>query len=236
MYRSLRIGVFAYNFPHKKTEEGLFRLFASGVQVDAVMAADPVELSFYQSQVRVAPKGLEYIHPRQIAAQLEAPYHVVPHSSEECVDIIKANNLDVGIILGARIIPEETIRAFNIGILNMHPGLLPENRGLDNLKWAVLRRLKQGVSCHLIDKKIDRGQLICRSEIDVYADDTLLDVFLRIQNLELRLMMQALNILAGGERKFPAIGTGTYFKSVPPEEEARLEDAFERYKLDYSEL
>ena len=41
---------------------------------------------------------------------------------------------DLGIILGSRII-KNIINKFKIGILNMHPGILPYNRGLDTHKW-----------------------------------------------------------------------------------------------------
>jgi len=51
---------------------------------------------------------------------------------------------------------EDIINAFKIGVLNMHPGILPDNRGLDTIKWAIMKDMKQGVSCHLISKEIDR--------------------------------------------------------------------------------
>ena len=118
----------------------------------------------------------------------------------------------------------------------MHPGLLPENRGLDNLKWAVLKRIRQGVSCHLIDHEIDRGKLIMRRAIDVYGDDTLLDVHLRIQNTEQTMMVESIRTIASGRRDFPEVGVGTYHKAVPEAEEAGLLEAFQSYKRDYQSL
>ena len=84
----MNLGVFAYNFPHKKTQEGLFRLLIEGYQPKCILAADPVELSFYQSKIRVAPKGLQYVHPQIIAERLGIPYHVVAHNSPEARDLI----------------------------------------------------------------------------------------------------------------------------------------------------
>ena len=52
--------------------------------------------------------------------------------------LIKKHNLDIGIILGARILSKQIIDAFSIGIVNLHPGILPENRGLDNVKWSII--------------------------------------------------------------------------------------------------
>ena len=50
---------------------------------------------------------------------------------------------DLGIIAGSRIIKKKVINEFKIGILNMHPGLLPLNRGLDTHKWAVFKNWPQ---------------------------------------------------------------------------------------------
>ena len=232
----MRIGVFAYNFEHKKTQEGLMWLFLNGYKVDCIFAADPVELKFYQSKVRVSPKELSYLHPKEIAKRLEIPYHVVIHNSEECEELVKRYDLDVGIVLGARILKENVINAFNVGVLNMHPGLLPKNRGLDTIKWAILNDLKQGVSCHLISKEIDKGELIVKKEIGVFEDDTLVDIFLRIQNMEQVLMIDSLGILESKTSGFEPVDEGTYNKSVPPELEAKLFEKFESYKRNYSKL
>ncbi len=232
----MKIGIFAYNFKHKKTQEGILSLLLHHYPIACIFAADPVELKFYQSKIRVGPKALEYSHPKDIAARFKIPYHVVIHNSQECEELIKKYDLDVGIILGARILKENIINAFKIGVLNMHPGMLPQNRGLDNLKWAILKGYKQGVSVHLISKEIDQGSLIVQREIEVFEDDTLLDIFLRIQNLEQVLMIEALKIVESGQREFLKVEEGNYYKSVPPEEEATLMQKFEEYKRRYKEL
>ena len=231
----MRIGVFAYNFHHKKTQEGLFHLLASGYKIECILAADPVELKFYQSKMRISPKGLFYFHPDAIAKRFSIPYHVVVHNSTACHDLIKKYNLDVGIVLGARILRESVIKSFKIGVLNMHPGLLPENRGLDTIKWAIINNIKQGVSCHMISREIDRGELIMKRPIDVYDDDTLLDIFLRIQNTEQTMMVESLKLIESGCVTEP-VGVGNYSRAVPPEAEAILEERFSEYKKVYNSL
>lgn len=226
----MKIGIFAYNFEHKKTQEGLLNLFLHGYEIDCILAADPVKLEFYQSKIRISPKGLKYTHPKEMAERLEIPYYVVRHNSEECRKIIKEHGLDLGIILGARILKQDIIDSFKIGVLNMHPGLLPQIRGLDTIKWAVLTNFKQGASCHLISKDVDKGWLILKEKVDVYEDDTLVDIFLRVQNKEQELMLKSLKILESGERNFEPVGEGNYFQAVPPKEEALLMEKFNEYK------
>ncbi len=232
----MKIGVFAYNFEHKKTQEGLLNLFLSNIKIDCILAADPVELKFYQSKIRISPKELVYTHPKKIAEQLNVPYHVVVHNGETCEELIKKYDLDLGIILGARILKENIINAFKVGVLNMHPGMLPENRGLDNLKWAVLKDYKQGVSCHLIDKYVDKGKIIIKKEINVFEDDTMLDILLRIQNLEQQLMVESVHLLEGGKEEFEEVISKESFKAVSLEEEAILLEKFESYKRKYNRL
>jgi len=231
MTKKLKIGVFAYNFKHWKTQTGIQNLCMAGYKPKVIFAADPVELKFYRSQIRIGPKDLFLWHPKELARFHEIDYRVVIHNSEETAQIIKDKKLDVGIILGARILRPVAFEDFKIGVINMHPGILPDNRGLDNVKWAILNDLSQGVTSHLIDSKIDRGFMILQEEIKIYQDDTLVDLHLRIQHLEQQLMIESLKLLendSGLELK--KIGKGTYFKAVPPEIEQQLENLFKDYK------
>ena len=229
-----RIGIFAYNFKHKKTYEGLIKLYLHGYLPECIFAAEPIKITFYKSKFRETLKGIDYMHPRDLALKLNIPYHVVDHKSEECMKLIKENSLDLGIILGARIIPEKIINSFQFGVLNMHPGLLPENRGLDNTKWAIINGLKQGVTTHLIDKYVDKGLLIDKREINVYQDDTLIDIFLRLQDLELKMMIEYLDKLRDGKQiKYKKLGEGKRYRSVPWEIEKNLFKAFQMYKNNY---
>src|SRR3989344_7479046 len=126
----MKIGAFVYDFEHKKTQEGLLYLYLNNINIECILAAPPVKLEFYQSKIRVGPKDLVYVHPKLIAEKISTLYYVVPHNSRECENIVRNHNLDLGIILGARILKENIINTFKVGILNFHPGLLPENRGL----------------------------------------------------------------------------------------------------------
>jgi len=227
----MKIGIFAYNFEHKKTQEGLLNLFLHGYKVECILAANPVELNFYQSKIRLTPKDLRYIHPQIIAKRLKIPYHVVAHNSQESKDLIKNYNLDVGIILGARILKKDIIDTFKIGIINLHPGLLPENRGLDTIKWAILKDFKQGATAHFINETIDQGRIIIKKNIKIFNDDTLIDLYLRIQNLEQELMLESLKIIENANNNFEKISSETgSFKAVPPELEKKLFVQFEKYK------
>jgi len=230
------IGNIAYDFDHEKTYEGLVRLFLENIDVACVLAAPRVDLPFYQSKIRIAPKGIGYPHPRQVAKRLGVPYYVVQHNIEECVSIIREHELTLGIVYGARILKKAIVRLFDVGILNAHPGLLPYNRGPDNIKWAILDNIPQGVCCHLIDEKIDWGSIIFQQIVDVYEDDTLIDVHLRVKSVEQSLMVKAIGALESGYRPSRTQREGRYHKAVPGDLEAKLRTRFCEYKRNYAAI
>lgn len=226
----MNIGVFGYNFKHWKTQVGIQNLIMGGYKPKVVFAADPVPLNFYKSKIRISPKDLFLWEPQDLCKQYDIPYHIVNHNSQETNMLVQKYNLDVGIILGARILKPIAFENFKIGVINMHPGILPENRGLDNIKWAIVKNLPQGVTSHLIDSKIDRGKMIIQESIKVYDDDSLVDVHIRVQNLEQKLMLESIKILENKNAELIPLGKGTYHKSLPPEKEKNLLECFETYK------
>jgi len=224
----MRIGVFGYNFEHRKTQEGLLTLFLEGFKPYCLLLANFVKLNVPKSEIRIVPKGLRYYDPKVIAERLQVPYFIVEHNSKDCEEIILHHNLDLGIILGARILNKNIINAFNIGILNIHTGLLPENRGLDAMKWAIINDSLQGASVHLINDKVDSGLLVCQELVDVYKDDLLLDIQLRIENKGLQLMIKALRDL-----RSKILKKGDYHSAMSPDVEKDLLKRFELYKEKY---
>jgi len=230
----MKIGVFAYNFHHWKTQAGIQNLIYAGYKPDAIFAADKVKLNFYQSKIRTTPRDLYLIHPKEIAAHYNIKYYTHPHNSEETSKLIRNSGLDLGIILGARILKPSAFSHFTKGVMNMHPGILPDNRGLDTIKWAIVNGLPQGVTTHIIDNKIDRGLLIEKEKISLYEDDTLLDIQIRIQNLEQKMMISSLKILeTKNVRSLNNIEAGAYNKSMPLSLEQNLEEEFVKYKRTY---
>tara|TARA_R100001082_G_scaffold110310_1_gene89897 strand:+ start:4091 stop:4792 length:702 start_codon:yes stop_codon:yes gene_type:complete len=228
----MKIGIFAYNFSHWKTQQGITNLAISGVKPEVIFAADRVNLNFYKSKIRTSPKDLHLVHPKDIASHYKIDYKIVTHNSEEVYNITKERGLDLGIILGARILKPIAFRGFKKGVLNMHPGILPENRGLDTIKWAIIKNMPQGVTTHLINEKIDRGLLVEKELIKVYKDDTLLDLQIRIQNLEQKLMLSSIKILneKSSTNGLKNILEGSYNKSMSPDIERELFHKFGKYK------
>ena len=226
-----RIAVFAYNFPHKKTQDFLTRLLIEGYEIACVVAADAVVLNIPKPTVRIGMRHLGLVHPKQICDRFGIEYHVVHHNTPECEQLLRDRGIDVGIISGARILKAPVIDAVKTGIINWHPGLLPEVRGLDTLQWALLNDLPLGVTAHLIDSRVDAGRILLKKEIDFYPDDVLQDLNLRLYETQLEMLIPALEMLKTTPLDtLETVGASKLHHKMPPELEAQLLDALERRK------
>jgi folate-dependent phosphoribosylglycinamide formyltransferase PurN len=232
-----KICVFAYNFNHFKTQNGIINMILSGFKPDLVILQDWKKLNIRKSNIRIAPRDLYLIDPRVILDKFNINYIITDHNSQESIQQINKLNCDLGVILGSRILSHEVIQCFNMGILNLHPGILPENRGLDTIQWAVVKNIKQGVTSHIISKEIDKGFLVLSEEIKIYDDDTLVDMHIRILNLEQKMMIESLNLLLHENFKpHIELGSGCYHSTLDSCYEDSFYDIFEQYKKTNSSL
>ena len=233
----MKIGLFVYDFEHARSYEGISMILSSGFNIECILAAPWQRLNIPKSTLNFSPKAFSYIHPREVAFNINVPYYSVVHNSAECGEIIEKYKLDLGIILGSRILKKFIIDSFNIGILNPHQGLLPENRGLDNFEWAIIRNIPQGVTCHLIEKKVDWGSIVNKDILCVYKEDSFSDIFLRTKNLEMKLLRDAIISISKGTKITRTKEMGVLnpsFMSVNLQQEVR--EKFEFYKSNYRVL
>ena len=63
------------------------------------------------------------------------------------------------------IVKRKAIESVPGGFVNLHPSLLPYNRGMHPYYWSIVEGTPAGVSIHFIDDNIDSGSLICQREI-----------------------------------------------------------------------
>ena len=226
----MKLGVFVYNFPHQKSVEGLYWLAQWGYDC-VVFAQDKKKLNIHDSPTRVTPRGLDYPHPANMARLFSYDYHITDHDTETVYTIARRQHITKAVILGARILKAPTIEAFPDGIINMHPGLLPHNRGLDNLKWAVRLGIPQGVTAHFIDPRIDWGTKLFTEIVPVYSDDTPLDVFLRTLNSELVNLRRAIE-----SEPQETLPPGEYRTAMSAEDDLLFRLEWDNYRMNYEKI
>lgn len=229
----MKLAVFGYNFKHWKTQNGLLNMCCSGFKPDLVILQNHKELKHKQSSYSIVPKDQYLQEPKDVCEALGIEYLICDHDDNTLADMLKDCGFDVGVILGARILKSHTIKAFNLGVINMHPAILPDNRGLDNIKWSIFKNLPIGVTVHWIDEKIDRGHLILKDTVNLYKKDELKEVVLRNQNLEQKLLIDALKHISVHGFEYNPLGEGTYFKAVHDGIDVIIDSLFDAYLSNY---
>jgi phosphoribosylglycinamide formyltransferase-1 len=102
------------------------------------------------------------------------------------------------------------LTAFFIGrwsgrILNIHPALLPEFKGLDTHRRALETSAKRhGATVHFVVEETDAGPIISQQSVPVHHGDTEETLAARVLEIEHRIYPEALRLVAEGRAKFTA--------------------------------
>ena len=91
----------------------------------------------------------------------------------------------------SQILRKETLDLFPKGVWNMHGGKIPEYRGGNVLQWAIVNgETEAGVTWHLMDEKVDHGQILKQGTVPILENDTAIEVFAKISRKGLELFRQ----------------------------------------------
>ena len=84
-------------------------------------------------------------------------------------------------------------------MLNIHPSLLPQFKGLDTHRRALEAGAERhGASVHFVVAEMDAGPIVAQESIAVHADDTEESLAARVLELEHRIYPRALCAVAQG--------------------------------------
>jgi len=149
-----------------------------------LMEAGHIPMAIIEEASEVAEeerrKFLERIKGHRIAPTFDVllegrdiPRYKVPnHNKRQCRELLEELKPDLGVLGGSRIIRKRILEIPPDGVLNSHPGLLPEVRGSASPAWSVYYDIPIGATCHFIDANIDTGDIVLRREIPVHRGDT----------------------------------------------------------------
>lgn len=211
----MNILLFAYNFRHQKSIDFIYKLKENNITITAIIAADYIEIKRPEKVIKIPSHSPCKEHPLDLANRFNIPYFVLSHNSNSVVDIVQEYSIDLGIIAGARILDYKIIKLFNRGIINFHPALLPECRGLDSMLWSIYNNYPLGVTSHLINQKIDAGVLVMKNKIKILSNDNLFSIHKKIYNLQLDLITPSLNKLLLNTDLQAMEGQGSYNTYMP---------------------
>lgn len=88
------------------------------------------------------------------------------------IEELKSLDADLFIVVAFRMLPEVVWSIPEKGTFNLHASLLPQYRGAAPINHAIINgETETGVSTFLIDKKIDTGQILYNTKVDIEPGD-----------------------------------------------------------------
>jgi phosphoribosylglycinamide formyltransferase-1 len=120
-----------------------------------------------------------------------------PELEEELVRILQRHQVELVVLAGyMRVVKEPLLRAFPRKIINIHPSLLPDFKGLAAWEQALKAGVaRTGCTVHYVNEDIDAGEILGQATVPVLADDTAELLHARIQEAEHRLYPEILGKL-----------------------------------------
>jgi methionyl-tRNA formyltransferase len=112
------------------------------------------------------------------------------------------------------ILSDDILRVPAVGAVNLHPSLLPFNRGADPNVWSIVERTPCGVTLHWIDEGIDTGDIIAQMEVPVAETDTGATLYQRLEQAGLELFRQSWPLIEqGSPPRIKQSQRGTFHRS-----------------------
>ena len=98
-----------------------------------------------------------------------------------------------------KIIPQDIIDSFELGIINLHPSLLPKYRGLSPIESAIYNGEQlTGVSIMTLNDKMDAGAIYAQAPVEITPVTTASQLYQQTAQLGSKLLIQILpQIIAG---------------------------------------
>lgn len=170
----------------------------SGVGVPALRHLEPpgrrrVLLPVNQSSLHISVQQLaqERAIPLWEASRLADP---------SVVELFNGYQADlICVACFSRLIPRAILDIPRLGCLNVHPSLLPANRGPEPLFWTLrLGHERGGVTIHLMDEGLDSGAIVVQEAFDLPEGIPYAELEERAADLGGALLVQAVDALYRG--------------------------------------
>lgn len=101
-----------------------------------------------------------------------------------------------------RIIPEELLEMYPVGIVNIHPSLLPRWRGASPIEQTILAGDKQaGVTLMKLVKEMDAGPVYVQKSIDLDGTENASGLYNTLGSLGANVLVESLPAIISGDLK-----------------------------------
>ncbi len=184
------IVVLTYNKPHRKTQDLIFKLLSQGVK-PLILATEWEDRKNFKPIITHRPSNPINISLSGFCENLGLELVITreTHLYNELRSIGGINHI---LLATGKLIQKEI--TLNFSVINAHPGYLPDIKGLDALKWAILYEKNIGVTTHLVNEEIDGGRIIERKLVPLYYEDTFHKFAYRQYEMEIAMLTDAIEV------------------------------------------
>ena len=170
----------------------LRRLVAEGYNIVAVVTTPDKPAGrgqkLHESDVKLTAKelGLPIPQPEKLR-------------DEEFLANLKALDVDLGIVIAFRMLPEVVWAMPRYGTFNLHASLLPEYRGAAPINWAIINGdTRTGVTTFLLNHEIDKGAIIEQEPVDIFPEDNIGTLYDKLMYVGADLVLRTVDKIAEG--------------------------------------
>jgi methionyl-tRNA formyltransferase len=140
------------------------------------------------------------------------------HNSSDCVALLRSLDLDLLINGGTpRKLRTAILQTPRLGVINVHPGLLPKYRGSSCVEWAILNDDPVGNSAHFMVEGYDEGPVIINEPCEVAFGDDYVAVRVKVYRAWAPLMARTAHHILYENRcisDFPPQGPGILHQPI----------------------
>ena len=170
----------------------LKRLVSEGYNIVAVVTTPDKPAGrgqkLHESDVKLTAKelGLPILQPEKLR-------------DESFLEAMRELNIDLGIVIAFRMLPEVVWAMPRLGTFNLHASLLPQYRGAAPINWAIINGEKRtGVTTFLLNHEIDKGAIIEQESVDILPEDNIGSLYDKLMNIGSELVTRTVDKLAEG--------------------------------------
>lgn len=172
-----------------KTEALIFKgLIDSGYEIKALIISQPIDDKV--KELEVVKTAIKHNIPIKSYQNLK-----------QSVDELRSFNVDIAILAAfGKIIPQEILDIFSIGIINIHPSLLPKHRGPTPIEGVILNGDSQtGVSIIRLTASMDEGPIYKQASIKLNGIETKQQLSSMLDNLGKDLLLNSIEDIISGK-------------------------------------
>lgn len=131
---------------------------------------------------------------------------------QQVLSAIQALKPEIGLsVFFGYILKPELLNSLPHGCLNLHPALLPYNRGSFPNVWSIIEGTPAGATLHFVDTGVDTGDILAQVEVPVDSTDNGKSLYRKLEVASVELFKENWEAFKNGElrRRAQSVTEGT---------------------------